>query len=91
MLDIVIIFSILIKEKTDHYYRNYFFLHTSFQLKRIPHFNIRQQKVSVLEVKYSMEAPLYIKGKARKEPTFREAVLVHAVARLVLHPFFNKS
>ena len=53
MLDIVIIFSILIKEKTDHYYRNYFFLHISFQLKRIPHFNIRQQRVSVLEVKYS--------------------------------------
>ena len=36
-----------------------------------------------------MEAPLYIKGKARKGPTFREAVLVHAVARLVLHPFFK--
>ena len=89
MLDIVIIFSILIKEKSDHYYRNYFFLHISFQLKRIPHFNIRQQRVSVLEVKYSMEAPLYIKGKARKGPTFREAVLVHAVARLVLHPFFK--
>ena len=53
MLDIVIIFSILIKEKTDHYYRNYFFLHISFQLKRIPHFNIRQQRGSVLEVKYS--------------------------------------
>ena len=53
MLDIVIIFSILIKEKTDHYYSNYFFLHISFQLKRIPHFNIRQQRGSVLEVKYS--------------------------------------
>ena len=89
MLDIVIIFSILNKEKTDHYYSNYFFLHISFQLKRIPHFNIRQQRVSVLEVKYSMEAPLYIKGKARNGPTFREAVLVHAVARLVLHPFFK--
>ena len=36
-----------------------------------------------------MESPLYIKGKARKGPTFREAVLVHAVARLVLHPFFK--
>ncbi len=31
-----------------------------------------------------MEAPLYLKGKARKGPTFREAVLMHAVARLVL-------
>ena len=33
-----------------------------------------------------MEAPMYLKGKARKGPTFREAILVHAVARLVLHP-----
>jgi FO synthase len=33
-----------------------------------------------------MEAPAYWKGKARKGPTFREAVLVHAVARLVLYP-----
>ena len=36
-----------------------------------------------------MEAPLYLKGKARPGPTFREAVLVHAVARLVLHPHFS--
>lgn len=34
----------------------------------------------------SMEAPIYRKGKARPGPTFREAVLMHAVARLVLHP-----
>jgi FO synthase len=33
-----------------------------------------------------MEAPVYWKGRARKGPTFREAVLVHAVARLVLYP-----
>jgi FO synthase len=33
-----------------------------------------------------MEAPLYLKGRARKGPTFREAVLMHAVARLALHP-----
>jgi FO synthase len=33
-----------------------------------------------------MEAPLYLKGRARKGPTFRETVLMHAVARLVLHP-----
>ncbi|MEE8211916.1 MAG: 5-amino-6-(D-ribitylamino)uracil--L-tyrosine 4-hydroxyphenyl transferase CofH [Acidiferrobacterales bacterium] len=33
-----------------------------------------------------MEAPLYLKGRARKGPTFRESVLMHAVARLVLHP-----
>jgi FO synthase len=29
---------------------------------------------------------MYLKGKARKGPTFREAVLMHAVARLALHP-----
>ena len=33
-----------------------------------------------------MEAPIYLKGKARQGPTFREAVLMHAVARLALHP-----
>lgn len=36
-----------------------------------------------------MEAPLYWKGKARKGPTFREAVLMHAVARLVLYPHIS--
>ena len=33
-----------------------------------------------------MEAPMYLRGLARKGPTFREAVLMHSVARLVLHP-----
>jgi FO synthase len=33
-----------------------------------------------------MEAPIYLKGRARRGPTFREALLVHAVARLALHP-----
>jgi FO synthase len=33
-----------------------------------------------------MEAPMFLKGLARKGPTFREAVLMHAVARLALHP-----
>jgi FO synthase len=32
------------------------------------------------------EAPLYKRGRARPGPTFREAVLMHAVARLVLYP-----
>ncbi len=36
-----------------------------------------------------MESPVYLKGKARKGPTFREAVLIHAIARLVLHPHFR--
>ena len=33
-----------------------------------------------------MEAPIYLKGRARRGPTFREAVLMHAVARLALNP-----
>jgi FO synthase len=33
-----------------------------------------------------MEAPIYIQGRARRGPTFRETLLVHAVARLALHP-----
>lgn len=32
-----------------------------------------------------MEAPLYLKGLSRRGPSFREAVLMHAVARLVFH------
>ncbi len=32
-----------------------------------------------------MEAPMYLKGNARRGPTFREAVLMHSVARLVFH------
>jgi FO synthase len=31
------------------------------------------------------ESPLYTRGRSRKGPTFRETVLMHAVARLVLH------
>ncbi len=33
-----------------------------------------------------MESPMYRRGNARPGPTFREAVLMHTVARLVLHP-----
>jgi FO synthase len=33
-----------------------------------------------------METPIYLKGRARRGPTYREAMLMHAVARLVLHP-----
>ena len=33
-----------------------------------------------------MEAPLYHRGLARLGPTYRETVLMHAVARLVLNP-----
>lgn len=33
-----------------------------------------------------MEAPIYLKGRARKGPTFRESVLMHAVSRLALNP-----
>jgi FO synthase len=33
-----------------------------------------------------MEAPIFLKGGARRGPTLRETVLMHAVARLALHP-----
>jgi FO synthase len=33
-----------------------------------------------------METPIYLKGRSRQGPTYREAVLMHAVARLALHP-----
>jgi FO synthase len=33
-----------------------------------------------------MESPIYLKGRARRGPSFREAVLMHAVGRLALHP-----
>ena len=33
-----------------------------------------------------MEAPMYLHGRARRGPTWREALLMHAVARLALHP-----
>jgi FO synthase len=33
-----------------------------------------------------MGAPVYQQGRSRKGPTSREAILMHAVARLVLHP-----
>jgi FO synthase len=32
------------------------------------------------------ETPIYLRGRSRRGPTFREAVLMHAVARLALHP-----
>ena len=36
-----------------------------------------------------MEAPMYLKGRARSGPTFRESLLMHAVARLVLNPIIT--
>lgn len=32
-----------------------------------------------------MEAPMYLKGRSRKGPSFREAVLMHSVSRLVFN------
>ena len=32
-----------------------------------------------------MEAPMYRRGKSRRGPSFREAILMHAVSRLVFH------
>src|SRR5665213_3920701 len=36
-----------------------------------------------------MEAPMYLKGLARRGPTFAEALLMHAVGRLALHPWIT--
>jgi FO synthase len=36
-----------------------------------------------------MEAPLWRRGRARSGPSFREAILMHAISRLVLHPLFR--
>ena len=33
-----------------------------------------------------MEAPMWLQGRARSGPTFGETLLMHAVARLALHP-----
>ncbi|HSG13748.1 MAG TPA: 5-amino-6-(D-ribitylamino)uracil--L-tyrosine 4-hydroxyphenyl transferase CofH [Gaiellaceae bacterium] len=33
-----------------------------------------------------MEAPIFLEGRARRGPTFREMLLAHAVGRLALHP-----
>ena len=34
-----------------------------------------------------MESPMFLRGRARRGPTLREAVLIHAVARLTLDPW----
>ncbi len=36
-----------------------------------------------------METPIYLKGRARRGATWREAVLMHAVGRLALHPLIT--
>jgi FO synthase len=36
-----------------------------------------------------MEAPIYLKGRARPGPTFGEVLLMHAVGRLALHPWIR--
>jgi FO synthase len=36
-----------------------------------------------------MEAPMYLKGHARRGPTFGEFLLMHAVGRLALHPWIT--
>ncbi len=35
------------------------------------------------------EAPIYLKGGSRRGPTFRESLLIHAVARLILAPHIS--
>jgi len=36
-----------------------------------------------------MEAPMWLRGRARSGPTFGETLLTHAVARLALHPWIT--
>jgi FO synthase len=36
-----------------------------------------------------MEAPMWLRGRSRSGPTFGETLLVHAVARLALHPWIT--
>ncbi len=36
-----------------------------------------------------METPIFLRAGSRKGPTYREAVLMHAVSRLVLHPLIR--
>ena len=36
-----------------------------------------------------MEAPIYLHGGARRGPTIRESILMHAVGRLALHPWIT--
>ena len=36
-----------------------------------------------------MEAPMWLRGQARSGPTFGETLLVHAIARLALHPWIT--
>ena len=35
------------------------------------------------------ESPVYLKGRARRGPSFREAILMHAVARIVFHGYIS--
>ena len=37
-----------------------------------------------------METPIYLHGRARSGPTYREAILMHAVARLALNPHVDQ-
>jgi FO synthase len=36
-----------------------------------------------------MEAPIYLRGRARPGPTWGEVLLMHAVGRLALHPWIE--
>ncbi|HUW77467.1 MAG TPA: 5-amino-6-(D-ribitylamino)uracil--L-tyrosine 4-hydroxyphenyl transferase CofH [Candidatus Nanopelagicaceae bacterium] len=37
-----------------------------------------------------LEAPLYLKGRARRGPTYRESILMHGVSRLALNPLIHR-
>ena len=62
--------------------------HVALHLRRLRELQLRTGGISefVPLPFVHMEAPMFRKGLARRGPTYREAVLIHAVARLALHP-----
>jgi FO synthase len=63
------------------------------RIRNIQERNVQQQKAGFTEFVplpfVHMEAPMFHKGGARRGPTYREAILMHAVARLALHPLIT--
>jgi len=64
------------------------YLHWARHLLRLRHLQERSDGLTefVPLPFVPMETPIHLRGGCRLGPTFREAVLMHAVARLALHP-----
>jgi len=63
------------------------------RIRNIQQENMQQQRGGFTEFVplpfVHMEAPMFHKGGARRGPTYREAILMHAVARLALNPLIT--